>query len=66
VIISMTATAPEDVLEQVIQHYDKEGPRLRRLAGLTTGRERKDREAQALYADAQAAFWANIVLDDAR
>lgn len=45
------------------RHYEREGGRLERLAGLTTGRARKDREAQAAYASQQARFWANVEIE---
>lgn len=60
---SIKATTAFEAIAEVISYYEREGPRLHRLAGLTTARSRKDREAQALYAEQQAKFWREVVLE---
>lgn len=58
-------TTVSNALSDVADFYEREAARLHREAGLTTGRGRKDKLAQASYAARQVGFWREVTVEEA-
>jgi hypothetical protein len=61
--VSIVAATPKQAIADVAAHYTREVGRLERAAGLTTGQQKKDLQAQARYAHRQAQLWEQMPVE---
>lgn len=59
--IVLTASTAAEAIAEVAAHYEREAHMHSVRSGWTTGRDKKDRDAEARYARGQAEFWRSAM-----